>query len=191
MHPRESDVEAKHSEYQVPDLKDAAQTPLTHVSKLVPRLCLCHFRACRSNLTDGLKPATRILHSTKRLDDGRYNKVANIIGHTMQFHPTVTHLLAMPWFNWGRKTCSSTARETGATSSTGDGAAAPRYIEARLSKRFDVTFNPKTTEWNPPTTDVTRNPSACRSSFLLLAQGVKALPWVCPQKYCPQFQRTH
>ena len=69
------------------------------------------------HINDGLKPVQRrILHSMKRLDDGRYNKVANIVGHTMQFHLTETLLSGMPLYNWDKRTYSLTARETGVTS---------------------------------------------------------------------------
>lgn len=69
------------------------------------------------HINDGLKPVQRrILHSMKRMDDGRYNKVANIVGHTMQFHLMAMHPSVTHWYSWGRKTCWLTARETGVIS---------------------------------------------------------------------------
>ena len=101
--------------------------------------------------------------------------------------------LAMPWFNWGRKTCSLTVRETGGNILTGDGAAAPRYIEARLSKfALDVTFNPKTTEWKPSYDGRNKEPISLPVKFpLLLAQGVEGIAVGLSSKILPpQLQRT-
>ncbi len=101
------------------------------------------------HLNDGLKPVQRrILHSMKRMDDGRYNKVANIIGHTMQFHPHGDASIGDALVQMGQKDLLIDAQGNWGNVLTGDGAAAPRYIEARLSKfALEVVFNPKTTEW--------------------------------------------
>ena len=101
------------------------------------------------HINDGLKPVQRrILHSMKRLDDGRYNKVANIVGHTMQFHPHGDASIGDALVQLGQKDLLIDCQGNWGNILTGDGAAAPRYIEARLSKfALDVVFNPKTTEW--------------------------------------------
>ncbi|MCK4920201.1 MAG: DNA gyrase/topoisomerase IV subunit A, partial [Bacteroidales bacterium] len=101
------------------------------------------------HLDDGLKPVQRrILHSMKRLDDGRFNKVANIIGHTMQFHPHGDASIGDALVQIGQKDLLVETQGNWGNILTGDGSAAPRYIEARLSKfALDVVFNPKTTEW--------------------------------------------
>ncbi len=101
------------------------------------------------HIDDGLKPVQRrILHSMKRMDDGRYNKVANIIGHTMQFHPHGDASIGDALVQLGQKELLVDCQGNWGNIYTGDGAAAPRYIEARLSKfAAEVVFNPKTTEW--------------------------------------------
>ncbi|MEZ5000317.1 MAG: DNA gyrase subunit A [Bacteroidales bacterium] len=102
------------------------------------------------HVTDGLKPVQRrILHSMKRMDDGRYNKVANIIGHTMQFHPHGDAPIGDALVHWDRRTCLLIPRETGGTClSLAMARRVPRYIEARLSKfAGEVVFNAKTTAW--------------------------------------------
>ena len=101
------------------------------------------------HLHDGLKPVQRrILHSMKRMDDGRYNKVANIIGHTMQFHPHGDASIGDALVQLGQKDLLIDAQGNWGTVLTGDGAAAPRYIEARLSQfALEVVFNRKPTEW--------------------------------------------
>ncbi|MGL4804831.1 MAG: DNA gyrase subunit A, partial [Bacteroidales bacterium] len=103
------------------------------------------------HINDGLKPVQRrILHSMKRLDDGRYNKVANVIGHTMQFHPHGDASIGDALVQLGQKDLLIDCQGNWGNILTGDGAAAPRYIEARLSKfALDIVFNPKTTEWRP------------------------------------------
>ena len=115
------------------------------------------------HINDGLKPVQRrILHAMKRLDDGRYNKVANIVGHTMQFHPHGDASIGDALVQLGQKDLLIDCQGNWGNILTGDDAAAPRYIEARLSKfALDVVFNPKTTEWQ---TGATANPSPCRSS---------------------------
>ena len=101
------------------------------------------------HLDDGLKPVQRrILQAMKRLDDGRYNKVANIIGYTMQYHPHGDASIGDALVQLGQKDLLIDMQGNWGNILTGDGAAAPRYIEARLSKfALDVVFNPKTTEW--------------------------------------------
>ena len=99
------------------------------------------------HINDGFKPVQRrILHSMKRLDDGRYNKVANIVGHTMQFHPHGDASIGDALVQLGQKDLLIDCQGNWGNILTGDSAAAPRYIEARLSKfALEVVFNPKTT----------------------------------------------
>ena len=101
------------------------------------------------HITDGLKPVQRrIMHAMKRLDDGRYNKVANIIGHTMQYHPHGDASIGDALVQLGQKELLVDMQGNWGNIYTGDGAAASRYIEARLSGfANDVVFNPKTTHW--------------------------------------------
>ena len=100
-------------------------------------------------LNDGLKPVQRrILHSMKELEDGRYNKVANIIGNTMKYHPHGDASIGDALVQLGQKELLIDCQGNWGNTLTGDGAAAPRYIEARLSKfALHVAFNPKTTNW--------------------------------------------
>ena len=101
------------------------------------------------SLYDGLKPVQRrILHSMKEMDDGRYNKVANIIGNTMKFHPHGDASIGDALVQLGQKDILIDTQGNWGNTLTGDGAAASRYIEARLSKfALHAVFNPKTTNW--------------------------------------------
>ncbi|MBL0045654.1 MAG: DNA gyrase/topoisomerase IV subunit A [Flavobacteriales bacterium] len=125
-------------------------------------------------LYDGLKPVQRrILHAMKDLDDGRYNKVANIIGHTMQYHPHGDASIGDALVQLGQKDLVIDCQGNWGNTLTGDSAAAPRYIEARLSKfAHDVVFNPKTTEWQLSYDGRNKEPIFLPVKFpLLLAQG--------------------
>ncbi len=130
------------------------------------------------NVADGLKPVQRrILHSMKRLDDGRYNKVANIVGHTMQFHPHGDASIGDALVQLGQKDLLIDWQGNWGNILTGDSAAAPRYIEARLSKfALETVFNPKTTEWKASYDGRNKEPIALPVKFpLLLAQGVEGI----------------
>ena len=127
---------------------------------------------------DGLKPVQRrILHAMNMMDDGRYNKVANIIGQTMQYHPHGDASIGDALVQLGQKDLLIDAQGNWGNILTGDGAAAPRYIEARLSKfALDVVFNPKTTKWKLSYDGRNREPIALPVKFpLLLAQGVEGI----------------
>ncbi len=127
---------------------------------------------------DGLKPVQRrILHAMKRLDDGRYNKVANIVGHTMQFHPHGDASIGDALVQLGQKDLLIDCQGNWGNILTGDGAAAPRYIEARLSKfALEAVFNPKTTEWKLSYDGRNKEPINLPVKFpLLLAQGVEGI----------------
>ena len=140
------------------------------------------------HVTDGLKPVQRrILHSMKRMDDGRYNKVANIIGHTMQFHPHGDASIGDALVQLGQKELLIDMQGNWGNIYTGDGAAAPRYIEARLSKfALDVVFNPKTTEWKLSYDGRNKEPVNLPVKFpLLLAQGVEGIAVGLASKILP------
>lgn len=140
------------------------------------------------HLNDGLKPVQRrILHSLKRMDDGRYNKVANIIGHTMQFHPHGDASIGDALVGLGQKDLLIDCQGNWGNILTGDSAAAPRYIEARLSKfALDVVFNPKTTHWMPTYDGRNQEPVTLPVKFpLLLAQGVEGIAVGLASKILP------
>ena len=140
------------------------------------------------HINDGLKPVQRrILHSMKRLDDGRYNKVANIVGHTMQFHPHGDASNGDALVQLGQKELLIDCQGNWGNILTGDSAAAPRYIEARLSKfALDVVFNPKTTEWQASYDGRNREPVTLPVKFpLLLAQGVEGIAVGLSSKILP------
>ncbi len=140
------------------------------------------------HLNDGLKPVQRrILHAMKRLDDGRYNKVANIIGYTMQYHPHGDASIGDALVQLGQKDLLIDAQGNWGNIYTGDGAAAPRYIEARLSKfALDVVFNPKTTEWKKSYDGRNDEPVTLPVKFpLLLAQGVEGIAVGLASKILP------
>lgn len=140
------------------------------------------------HINDGLKPVQRrILHSMKRLDDGRYNKVANIVGHTMQFHPHGDASIGDALVQLGQKDLLIDCQGNWGNILTGDDAAAPRYIEARLSKfALDVVFNPKTTEWQASYDGRNREPVTLPVKFpLLLAQGVEGIAVGLSSKILP------
>ena len=140
------------------------------------------------HIIDGLKPVQRrILHSMKRMDDGRYNKVANIVGHTMQFHPHGDASIGDALVQLGQKDLLIDCQGNWGNILTGDSAAAPRYIEARLSKfALDVVFNPKTTEWQASYDGRNREPVTLPVKFpLLLAQGVEGIAVGLSSKILP------
>ncbi|MFO7851752.1 MAG: DNA gyrase/topoisomerase IV subunit A [Bacteroidota bacterium] len=140
------------------------------------------------HITDGLKPVQRrILHSMKRMDDGRFSKVANIIGHTMQFHPHGDASIGDALVQLGQKNLLVETQGNWGNTLTGDGSAAPRYIEARLSKfALEVVFNPKTTEWKQSYDGRNKEPVTLPVKFpLLLAQGVEGIAVGLASKILP------
>ncbi len=129
-------------------------------------------------LNDGLKPVQRrILQSMKDLDDGRYNKVANLVGHTMQYHPHGDASIGDALVQLGQKELLIDMQGNWGNILTGDRAAAPRYIEARLSKfALEVVFNPKTTDWQLSYDGRRKEPIHLPVKFpLLLAQGAEGI----------------
>ncbi|GAB1472918.1 DNA gyrase/topoisomerase IV subunit A [Bacteroidota bacterium] len=140
------------------------------------------------HIDDGLKPVQRrILHSMKRMDDGRYNKVANIIGHTMQFHPHGDASIGDALVQLGQKDLLVDCQGNWGNTLTGDSAAAPRYIEARLSKfALEVLFNAKTTKWMRSYDGRNQEPVSLPSKFpLLLAMGVEGIAVGLASKILP------
>ena len=140
------------------------------------------------HLEDGLKPVQRrILHSMKRMDDGRYNKVANIVGHTMQFHPHGDASIGDALVQLGQKDLLIDCQGNWGNILTGDRAAAPRYIEARLSKfAVDTVFNPKTTDWQLSYDGRNKEPITLPVKFpLLLAQGAEGIAVGLSSKILP------
>lgn len=129
-------------------------------------------------MDDGFKPVQRrIMHAMKDLDDGRYNKVANIIGHTMKYHPHGDASIGDALVQMGQKDLLVDTQGNWGNTLTGDGSAAPRYIEARLSKfALEVVFNPKTTEWGLSYDGRNKEPLFLPAKFpLLLAQGAEGI----------------
>ena len=144
------------------------------------------------HIEDGLKPVQRrILHSMKRMDDGRFNKVANIVGHTMQFHPHGDASIGDALVQLGQKDLLIDTQGNWGNILTGSSAAAPRYIEARLSKfALETVFNPKTTDWQLSYDGRNKEPITLPVKFpLLLAQGVEGIAVglnskILPHNFC-------
>lgn len=140
------------------------------------------------HIEDGLKPVQRrILHTMKRMDDGRYNKVANIVGETMKFHPHGDASIGDALVQLGQKDLLIDTQGNWGNILTGDRAAAPRYIEARLSKfALDVVFNPKTTDWQLSYDGRNKEPITLPAKFpLLLAQGAEGIAVGLSSKILP------
>jgi topoisomerase IV subunit A len=130
------------------------------------------------HINDGLKPVQRrILHSMRELEDGRYNKVANVVGNTMKYHPHGDASIGDAFVQLGQKELLIDTQGNWGNILTGDGAAAPRYIEARLSKfALEVVFSPKVTNWSASYDGRNKEPVTFPLKFpLLLAQGVEGI----------------
>ena len=140
------------------------------------------------NIDDGLKPVQRrILHSMQTLDDGRYNKVANIVGNTMQYHPHGDASIGDALVQLGQKELLIDTQGNWGNILTGDSAAAPRYIEGRLSEfALETVFNPKITDWGVSYDGRKREPLTLPVKFpLLLAQGVEGIAVALTSKILP------
>ena len=170
-----------HSDYQPVNRFDAAA--VHHLSGMYQNWFLDYasytiLDRAVPHIEDGLKPVQRrILHSMKRMDDGRFNKVANIVGHTMQFHPHGDASIGDALVQLGQKDLLIDTQGNWGNILTGNKAAAPRYIEARLSKfALDTVFNPKTTEWQMSYDGRNKEPITLPVKFpLLLAQGAEGI----------------
>ena len=140
------------------------------------------------HIEDGLKPVQRrILHSMQTLDDGRYNKVANVVGNTMQYHPHGDASIGDALVQLGQKELLIDTQGNWGNILTGDSAAAPRYIEARLSEfALETVFSPKITEWTPSYDGRKKEPVTLPVKFpLLLAQGVEGIAVGLSSKILP------
>ena len=176
-----SESSEAHSDYQPVNRFDAAA--VHHLSGMYQNWFLDYasyviLERAVPHIEDGLKPVQRrILHSMKRMDDGRYNKVANIVGHTMQFHPHGDASIGDALVQMGQKDLLIDTQGNWGNILTGNRAAAPRYIEARLSKfALDTVFNPKTTEWQMSYDGRNKEPITLPVKFpLLLAQGAEGI----------------
>ena len=182
---------ATHSEYKVPGKGEGRVS--YHLSGMYQDWFLDYasyviLERAVPHINDGLKPVQRrILHSMRRLDDGRYNKVANIVGHTMQFHPHGDASIGDALVQLGQKDLLIDCQGNWGNILTGDSAAAPRYIEARLSKfALETVFNPKTTLWQLSYDGRNREPVTLPVKFpLLLAQGVEGIAVGLSSKILP------
>ena len=180
-----------HSEYKIPGKSESRLS--YHLSGMYQDWFLDYasyviLERAVPHINDGLKPVQRrILHSMKRLDDGRYNKVANIVGHTMQFHPHGDASIGDALVQLGQKDLLIDCQGNWGNILTGDGAAAPRYIEARLSKfALETVFNPKTTLWQLSYDGRNKEPVTLPVKFpLLLAQGVEGIAVGLSSKILP------
>lgn len=183
--------DATHSEYKIPGKGEGRIS--YHLSGMYQDWFLDYasyviLERAVPHINDGLKPVQRrILHSMKRLDDGRYNKVANIVGHTMQFHPHGDQSIGDALVQLGQKDLLVDCQGNWGNILTGDGAAAPRYIEARLSKfALETVFNPKTTTWQLSYDGRNREPVTLPVKYpLLLAQGVEGIAVGLSSKILP------
>lgn len=170
----------QHSDYKVSDGKGDEVYHLSGMFRtwFLDYASYVNLERAIPHINDGLKPVQRrVLYAMRRLDDGRYNKVANIVGHTMQFHPHGDASIGDALVNLGQKNLLIDCQGNWGNILTGDGAAAPRYIEARLTNfALEAVFNPKTTEWKPSYDGRNVEPVSLAVKFpLLLAQGAEGI----------------
>ena len=186
-----NDTPEQHSDYRPANRFDASA--VHHLSGMYQNWFLDYasyviLERAVPHIEDGFKPVQRrILHSMKRMDDGRFNKVANIVGHTMQFHPHGDASIGDALVQMGQKELLINTQGNWGNILTGDRAAAPRYIEARLSKfALDVVFNPKTTDWQLSYDGRNKEPIVLPAKFpLLLAQGAEGIAVGLSSKILP------
>lgn len=184
-------TEDQHSDYKPADRFDASA--VHHLSGMYKNWFLDYasyviLERAVPHIEDGLKPVQRrILHTMKRMDDGRYNKVANIVGETMKFHPHGDASIGDALVQLGQKDLLIDTQGNWGNILTGDRAAAPRYIEARLSKfALETVFNPKTTEWQLSYDGRNKEPITLPVKFpLLLAQGAEGIAVGLSSKVLP------
>ena len=191
----QTDLAEGHSDYKPVNRFDAAA--VHHLSGMYQNWFLDYasysiLDRAIPHIEDGFKPVQRrIMHSMKRMDDGRYNKVANIVGHTMQFHPHGDASIGDALVQLGQKDLLVDTQGNWGNILTGDRAAAPRYIEARLSKfALDTVFNSKTTEWQLSYDGRNKEPITLPAKYpLLLAQGAEGIAVglstkILPHNFC-------
>ncbi len=187
----EEPAEGNHSDYKPVNRFDASA--VHHLSGMYQNWFLDYasyviLERAVPHIADGLKPVQRrILHSMKCMEDGRYNKVANIVGNTMKFHPHGDASIGDALVQMGQKDLLVDPQGNWGNILTGDPAAAPRYIEARLSKfALDVVFNPKTTEWQLSYDGRNKEPITLPAKFpILLAQGTEGIAVGLSSKILP------
>lgn len=181
----------QHSDYKPADRFDASA--VHHLSGMYKNWFLDYasyviLERAVPHIGDGLKPVQRrILHTMKRMDDGRYNKVANVVGETMKFHPHGDASIGDALVQLGQKDLLVDTQGNWGNILTGDRAAAPRYIEARLSKfALETVFNPKTTEWQLSYDGRNKEPITLPVKYpLLLAQGAEGIAVGLSSKVLP------
>ena len=185
----EGDVLPSRSGYTVPGGSDAVHhLPGMYQSWFLDYASYVILERAVPHINDGLKPVQRrILHAMKRIDDGRYNKVANVVGQTMQFHPHGDASIGDALVQLGQKDLLIDCQGNWGNILTGDSAAAPRYIEARLSKfALETVFNPKTTLWKLLYDGRNKEPVSLPIKFpLLLAQGAEGIAVGLSSKILP------
>ncbi|MCL1933353.1 MAG: DNA gyrase/topoisomerase IV subunit A [Candidatus Azobacteroides sp.] len=185
-----NNLEKEHSDYKVPVNTEGTRHVLSGMYQdwFLDYASYVILERAVPHINDGLKPVQRrILHTMRRLEDGRYNKVANIVGETMKFHPHGDASIGDALVQLGQKDLLIDCQGNWGNILTGDGAAAPRYIEARLSKfALDVVFNPKTTEWKLSYDGRNKEPVTLPVKFpLLLMQGVEGIAVGLSSKILP------
>src|SRR5574344_2627753 len=174
------DEDLHHSEYKPTDNNEDTKHHLSGMYRnwFLDYASYVNLDRAIPHINDGLKPVQRrVLHAMKRMDDGRYNKVANIVGHTMQFHPHGDASIGCALVTLGQKELLIDTQGNWGNILTGDSAAAPRYIEARLTKlALETVFNPKTTGFTPSYDGRNKEPVTLPVKFpLLLAQGMEGI----------------
>ncbi len=187
------DDKSRSSQIYSDSFKDSKLHKITHIQNMFQNWWIDYasyviLQRAVPEISDGLKPVQRrILHSMKELDDGRYNKVANLIGNTMKYHPHGDRSIGDAMVQLGQKDLLIDTQGNWGNILTGDSAAAPRYIEARLSKfALEVAFNSKTTTWKSSYDGRNDEPTMLPVKFpLLLAQGVEGIAVGLASKILP------
>jgi topoisomerase-4 subunit A len=178
----------EHPELETGELKETVHLSAMYQSWFLDYASYVILERAVPEILDGLKPVQRrLLHALKELDDGRYNKVANVIGHTMKYHPHGDASIGDALVQLGQKDLLIDTQGNWGNILTGDSAAAPRYIEARLSKfALEVLFNAKTTTWKASYDGRNKEPMALPAKFpILLAQGVEGIAVGLASKILP------
>ena len=186
----ENPIQGGHSDYKVPVNTEGVRHVLSSMYQewFLDYASYVILERAVPHINDGLKPVQRrILHAMKRKDDGRYNKVANIVGETMQFHPHGDASIGDALVQLGQKDLLIDCQGNWGNILTGDGAAASRYIEARLTKfALEVVYNPKTTDWKLSYDGRNKEPVTLPVKFpLLLMQGVEGIAVGLSSKILP------
>ncbi|MDR1372048.1 MAG: DNA gyrase/topoisomerase IV subunit A [Dysgonamonadaceae bacterium] len=185
-----ANIAKEHSEYKVPNTDSNSRYVLSGMYQdwFLDYASYVILERAVPHIDDGLKPVQRrILHTMRRLEDGRYNKVANIVGETMKFHPHGDASIGDALVQLGQKELLIDCQGNWGNILTGDGAAASRYIEARLSKfAIETVFNPKTTLWKQSYDGRNKEPVSLPVKFpLLLMQGVEGIAVGLSSKVLP------